>query len=272
MTYRLSQLTKITITVLFILILILYFYLVYQRLENVTRQTGWLLLGLIVVTMLLPLMRKFPAYRIAKMRVWSQCHIYLSVIILLMFAIHSHGFQTFGYLESIILYCYIIIALSGFIGLFVYRWFPKRLTRHGGDDILYEKIPIERQRVRETAEQLILQVSKENQERVLADFYMQYLNNFFLKPHNIWRHILGISHQCRDLILLLKGLRRYLSRSEQKQVSELMRLIRQKDRLDYHYALQSVLKFWLLIHIPFAYSFLLFVILHIIVANAFMGT
>jgi len=48
-------------------------------------------------------------------------------------------------------------------------------------------------------------------------------------------------------------------------------LVRQKDGLDYHYALQLVLKGWLFTHIPLTYSLLLLTLVHVVLVFAFSG-
>jgi hypothetical protein len=46
-------------------------------------------------------------------------------------------------------------------------------------------------------------------------------------------------------------------------------LLREKRRLDFHYALQGLLKAWLFVHIPFTYSLLLFIVVHIVLVFGF---
>ena len=48
-------------------------------------------------------------------------------------------------------------------------------------------------------------------------------------------------------------------------------LVRQKDGLDYHRALQRALKLWLFVHLPFTYALMLFTLFHIVLVFAFSG-
>ena len=52
-------------------------------------------------------------------------------------------------------------------------------------------------------------------------------------------------------------------------MAELDSLIKLKFDLDYRYALQSVLRLWLFIHIPLTYGLILFTLVHIILVTAF---
>ena len=64
---------------------------------------------------------------------------------------------------------------------------------------------------------------------------------------------------------------RYLNDAERKFASQLRELATKKDDLDYQYALQITLKGWLLFHVPLAYSTVLLMLLHIVLAYAFGG-
>ena len=69
----------------------------------------------------------------------------------------------------------------------------------------------------------------------------------------------------------LNDLRRLLSEADAKVLDQLAALARQKDGLDYHQALQSSLKLWLFVHLPFTYGLLLFTFWHIVLAYAYSG-
>jgi peptidoglycan biosynthesis protein MviN/MurJ (putative lipid II flippase) len=52
---------------------------------------------------------------------------------------------------------------------------------------------------------------------------------------------------------------------------ELAALVREKDTLDLHRAMQLLLKGWLFVHIPLTYGMLVFASLHVVVVYAFSG-
>jgi len=54
-------------------------------------------------------------------------------------------------------------------------------------------------------------------------------------------------------------------------LSELNDLAEAKNDLDYHYALQGGLKYWLFFHIPTTYALLIFATVHAILVHAFTG-
>ena len=44
-----------------------------------------------------------------------------------------------------------------------------------------------------------------------------------------------------------------------------------KDDLDYQYAMQATLKYWLFLHVPLTYSLLVFILSHMVLVFAFSG-
>jgi hypothetical protein len=64
-------------------------------------------------------------------------------------------------------------------------------------------------------------------------------------------------------------LRRYLNDAERATLQKLGDLVRRKDGLDYHHALQTTLKLWLFVHLPLTYSLMIFSVLHVVLVYAF---
>ncbi len=69
----------------------------------------------------------------------------------------------------------------------------------------------------------------------------------------------------------IKAEDRYLNDKEREILDQITELVEAKYNLDYRYALQSVLKRWLFLHIPLTYGLLIVSVLHAILANAFFG-
>jgi hypothetical protein len=69
----------------------------------------------------------------------------------------------------------------------------------------------------------------------------------------------------------LEDLRRYLNEQERATLEKLAQLVRQKDGLDYHHAVQTTLKLWLFVHVPLTYGLMIFSLMHIVLVFAFSG-
>ena len=62
----------------------------------------------------------------------------------------------------------------------------------------------------------------------------------------------------------LDDINRRLDERELVYSERLRRLVEQKDRLDYAYALQTMLKVWLFVHVPTTYGLILLALLHLL--------
>ena len=105
----------------------------------------------------------------------------------------------------------------------------------------------------------------------IADFYTRELKRFFDGPRNFWWHLFEIRRPANTLLNSITDLNRYANEKERAKLNELADLVRQKDGLDYHHAIQSLLKAWLFVHIPLTYSLLLFSFTHVVLVFAFSG-
>ncbi len=61
----------------------------------------------------------------------------------------------------------------------------------------------------------------------------------------------------------------YLSEAEQRHLSLIRELGQDKNRLDRHYALQSTLKRWPLVHIPLAAGVMALAIWHLVLVHVY---
>ena len=84
-----------------------------------------------------------------------------------------------------------------------------------------------------------------------------------------WR-VTDNNRRARYYSLTARG-RRYLNESERGTLEKLGDLVRRKDALDYHRALQAALKLWLFVHLPLTYGLMIFSVLHVVLVFAFSG-
>ena len=205
---------------------------------------------------------------LAKSETWLQIHVYAGFFAVVLFLIHINFRIPTGWFEGALAWLYALVTASGIAGLVLSRVVPRRLTTRGGE-VIYEKIPGLRHKLRLQAEALAL--GAEARSPALADFYGQRLVLFFSGSQNFWRHLLESRRPVNALLLQLEDLRRYLSEPERLKLEQLSQLVRQKDGLDYHYALQTALKLWLFVHLPLTYSLMIFSLVHIVLVFAFSG-
>lgn len=214
------------------------------------------------------LRKKFSFLPLGSAERWLQAHLYVGVLSLVMLGIHLGArppASPFGWALTLV---YLIVFVSGVGGLALSRLMPKRLTARGGE-VLFDRIPAAKRQLREEADAVVLRAVTASGSRILADFYLARLKDFFEGPSPYWSLLAGDKARINALIIETEDLHRYLGAQEREHLEQLTRLMRQRDDLDYHHAVQFILKAWLFIHVPFTYSLLILVLAHIAIVHAF---
>lgn len=214
--------------------------------------------------------KKLPFLPLGTSENWLQFHIYAGFLTVVLFLVHVRFRAPTGWFETILAWLYVLVTGSGIVGLVVTRTLPKRLTTRGGE-VLFERIPAIRRGLQEQAETLALKTMPEVHSTTIADFYTRHLQDFFDGPRNLSLHALEVRRPLNLLQNKITDLNRYLNEGERQTLDKIALLVRQKDGLDYHQALQLLLRGWLFIHIPLTYSLLIFSFVHIVLVYAFSG-
>ena len=232
--------------------------------------TGWTMLGCITLLALFHVRKKLPLPGIGSAAAWMQLHIYVGLGSSGVFLLHTHGRWPNGTLETTLAGLYGATFLSGLCGLYWTRSIPARLARLS-DEILYENVPIIRGKLGDRAQLAALSAVRMAGATTLGQFYQTRLHRYF-ETRRGWCYRLMPSSKLRKTLLAeLTEVRRYLSDAERRQSEELFALVRKRDDLDYHEALQWRLKWWLWAHLTLTYPLLLTAVLHAWLAHAFYG-
>lgn len=232
--------------------------------------SGWTLLGVTLFLAAYGARKKVPVVPLGSATKWLRLHAWTGILGIAVFALHAGLRLPDGRLEQAVGVLFLLVSASGVFGLFLSRVLPPRLARKG-QEVVFERIPWHLRDVRERAEALVVESVATTQQRTLADFYASRLASFFARPRNLWNHLLQSNRHARALMTELRDLDRYLSDTEKRQSADLLKLIWEKDDLDYHHALQGTLKAWLFVHVPLTSALLVFAAMHGFVALAFTG-
>jgi peptidoglycan biosynthesis protein MviN/MurJ (putative lipid II flippase) len=230
--------------------------------------TGWVLFAAMLVLTFFNARKKLPFLSLGKAETWLQIHIYLGFFTVVLFLIHLDFRAPHGWFEITLAWLFTLVSVSGVVGLFFSRTLPRRLATRGGE-VIFEKIPALRHALKTGAENLAL--GADTKSPVIAEFYTKRLAPFFFRPKNLWLHVVESRRPLNALVAELDDLRRFANETERVTLEKLTALVRQKDGLDYHRALQLALKLWLFVHIPLTYGLLVFTALHIVLVFGFSG-
>jgi hypothetical protein len=231
--------------------------------------SGWFLTASIVVLAAFHWRKKVPVLAVLGSAAgWMQFHIYLGLSTFVLFGWHVHWTLPGGKLEQALALAYLLVAGSGVYGLYLTRATPRRLAAIQRQ-FIYEQIPLLRREVSRRARSLVLTEAGGNE--ILARVYVNRVADFLEGTRGWWFAWWPSGNSCRKLISELVSLDRYLAPPQRETSRQLMGLIREKDDLDYHAALQGRLKGWLFLHVAMTYSLLTLMIVHIVLVYAFAG-
>ena len=238
------------------------------QLPNFDYFSGIVLLAAIVFLAAYNVRKKLPFLPLGSSETWLQWHVYVGYFTFALFAVHLEFKIPTGGFEIAFSIIFAIVMLSGIGGLFLSRQIPKRLTTLGGE-VIFERVPAYRHLLAERAEQLAVGSTAETQSPTLLEFYTKNLRDFFSARPPFWMNALGNTRGLQRVLEKVDDLKRYTNDQERVILDQLAVLLREKRRLDFHYALQGILKAWLFVHIPFTYSLLIFSVIHLILVFGF---
>jgi len=229
---------------------------------------GWLLaVGMLVLT-LYNLRKKMPAVPLLSASAWLQIHVHVGILCALLFLIHTEFRLPNGMLEMLIWIVFVLVIVSGGIGLFLSRQLPARLNARG-ERVIFERIAGLQAKLANEARDLAVRMAQESGSRATADFYDNRLHAYLTNSRNFWCHLFGSDAAMRRQRAAIKELHRYQDANGRAILNELDAIVVAKDNLEHQHALQFALKIWLFVHIPLTYSVLLLSVVHIVLVYAF---
>ena len=255
-------------SVLVLAVLIWYFSAYQLALKNAQWLSGWTLFSLVVVLGLYNLRKKISFLPMGSNRFWLQLHLYLGAVAFIVFLVHIEWRVPTGIVEWLLALIFVVICLSGAIGIWMSRRFSKRLT-HMGEQLLFERIPGFSLQIKQDAEELVRDSVAKTESDTLGGFYVNNLAHFFIKPRFSIGHLFQSNHHFFRLRNELLAHERYMSEQEKEYSREMAQLLEKKNLLDSQFSLQCALKSWLFIHIPLSFSMYLILAAHIVLVYGF---
>ena len=232
--------------------------------------TGYVLYFAMLFLAAYGIRKKISVIPLGRASVWFQAHLYVGVASGFVFLMHVGMRWPNGLLETALAGTYCALLGSGLFGLYLTRSVPRKLTRLPEEYVL-ERIPALRHDVACQARRIALATAGAEKSDIVARFYADELSFFFDAPRELWFYVFPGSLRRRRLMRRLTNVQRYCSEQERNASESLFDLIRKKDDLDYHYALQLMLRSWLFVHVGLTYSLLITATLHLVLVHAFYG-
>jgi hypothetical protein len=230
--------------------------------------TGWALVGVVAFLAIYNGRKKLPFLPLGSSEAWLQLHIYIGYLAAVLFLVHGKYRLPSGPFEIALAAVFAIVMASGVIGLTLSKQLPRRLSTRGGE-VVFERIPAYHRAILERAEQLALDSTRQTGTTNLLEFYTANLRDHFRAKTRYVAQFFEDQRGVQGVLARIEDLKRFTNESENKILNEFANLIWDKDRLEYHAALQGILKGWLFVHIPFTLSLIVFTLAHIVLVFAF---
>ena len=199
---------------------------------------------------------------------WLLLHAVGGVLVLAVYWLHTGNLWPVGSYEQLLALLFYATVATGVFGYLIQRFYPRRLT-HTGTEMIFERIPQELSDLRVRAEELALQCTEETGSEILGRHYVDTLAWFFRRPRYFNNHVVGSQRGEHWIRQQDAAVRRYLSADEKAYLDQLTDLAQYKNKVDIHYALQGVMKRWLLFHVPLTAGLLAMSIWHMLIVHIY---
>lgn len=230
--------------------------------------TGYLLLTLLIALALFAGRKRLSMVPLGRASVWMTVHVLLGLLAMGVFWLHSGTLWPVGLYEQVLATLFYIVIATGILGFMLQTVMPSRLTQ-SGREIIYERIPAEVARLRAAAQDVVLACTEETGGDPLARHYYEVLHWYFQRPRFFFSHAVGAMRANHWLQHNAAAAERYLNDKEMHYHRQLYALAEEKSSVDIHYAKQSLMKWWLFLHIPPAAALMVFAIWHLILVNVY---
>lgn len=231
--------------------------------------SGYALLALVLVLFAFNARKKLPMVPASTVSGWRRVHVLGGVLALALFWLHTGSPWPAGRYEQALALLFYGVTLTGLLGLWWQKVYPRRLTQ-SGVEVIFERIPDELARMREEAEATVLECNRDQGSDTLARFYLETFQWFFRRPRFLLSHLGGSQRAGFWVDQRLAGAGRYLGEREIAYLDRLGELAHAKARLDLHYAVQGLLRAWLLVHVPLSVALLAVAGWHLLLTNVYV--
>jgi hypothetical protein len=250
---------------------------------------GTVALIIFIFAGMLGVRRRRPKLLIGSMQAWLRAHIWLSVFTIPLVLMHA-GFIAGGPMTTLLMILYAIVMVSGFVGLALQQYLPRKMTEEFPTEAIYEQIPYLRSRILARA-QAIGELLVKPQTPAVASahagptveaalaappppvFPVQAIRKVndvlmpYLKADSGKRLPLGNAQVSNGFF---RRLRFEVPPELESTVAELQSLCDERRQLDLQTTYQHWLHGWLIVHVPFSLALLILTMWHAAVALFFI--
>ena len=232
--------------------------------------SGWALTSLIGLLALFNIRKRLPFLPLGDARTWYLIHIVAGLLAVFIFLMHTNWTTPKGLTERLLALFFCLVALSGFLGIWLQKYLPLQLSRRG-EIVIFERVPRLVRKLREDIEDEVQNSLETTGSSTIVDFYQANLLRFVSRPYPSWERLFSASKRNHRRRTSFENLDRYLNDQERDIMHRIAELVSAKEEVDYQYTCHLVLKGWLFIHIPGTAALIVFAFVHIAVVHAYIA-
>lgn len=166
---------------------------------------------------------------------------------------------------------FLAAAGSGVIGAFLTKLIPRLLTSNGGAYV-FDAIPLKVRDLCTEAQNLAFSTIESSGQKTLSAFFNYRLAPYFQIQRFSWNVVFNSQYDQNRLLRECDSLERYLSKDEIELLNQWREMVIEKSKLDYHYSLLLIMKYWLFFHVPLSYGLTIVGAFHGFLAYTFTGS
>ena len=246
--------------------------MVWHRMPQLSASTrftsGYCLIGLIVFLAIYNPRKRLSMLPIGKASVWLTIHLVGGLFSLALFWVHIGSIWPIGSIDRALAALFYLVCASGVVGYAFQLWLPGRLAQ-SRPEYIYERIPAEVATIRAQVEKEVLAAAAESGSDTLSRDYLDTMAWYFARPRFFWNHIIGGRRAELWMERHVATIARYLNETERTHLVRIGQLGVEKRRVDLQYAMQSLLKRWIMFHVPLAAAMLALAFWHLIIVHVF---
>lgn len=230
--------------------------------------TGYTLFGMMVFLFLFQSRKRLAMVPLGRAAHWTGLHAVGGLLGVGLFWLHMGKLWPQGGYEQALAALFYIVSISGVIGYGMLIIYPKRLTQRDVE-VIYERIPGIIGDLRNAAEEVVLACTRDTGSDTLSRHYLETFHWFFQRPRFFFSHVVDADLEDHWVRKQSAVVARYLDAAEKPYLDKLREIAHAKTKIDFNYAVQTVMKAWLFVHVPLAAALMMLAIWHLIVVNVY---
>lgn len=194
---------------------------------------------------LYPARRKALARPFGTAQTWIQLHVWGGLLAAILVLVHQAFRLPGGTMGWLLFLLTLWVTFSGFLGVFLQKYYPVILSRNLTVEVLFDRIPELVGRLPGEGDKLV-----EGASDVLRGFYQSEVRPSLAGLAPSWGYLTDVRGGRDRRLAPFARITQFLTEDEQRKLEDLKTIFVEKLELDAHYSVQRALRLWTVLHVP----------------------